>query len=152
MLWWTVLFLPRIEKLWQHDSIPLVVMNLPYQNSFFTSIFKMDGFESRLIFSAFNIALKWQKSTKHTNSELETSSSTQKNVKSFFPLDLIMIMLTLFWLSKCCNIQWVTQILCYYILSSICGFLYSINQNYIQCFAFVLMKLTLYSVLCMCIQ
>ena len=89
MLWWTaiitVLFLPRIEKLWQHDSIALVVINLPYQKSFFTSIFKMDGFESPLIFSAFNIALKWQKSTEHNNSELETSSSTQKNV-SFFPL------------------------------------------------------------------
>ena len=89
MLWWTaiitVLFLPRIEKLWQHDSIALVVINLPYQKSFFTSMFKMDGFESPLIFSAFNIALKWQKSTEHNNSELETSSSTQKNV-SFFPL------------------------------------------------------------------
>ena len=88
MLWWTaiitVLFLPRIEKLWQHDSIALVVINLPYQKSFFTSIFKMDGFESPLIFSAFNIALKWQKSTEHNNSELETSSSTQKNA-SFFP-------------------------------------------------------------------
>ena len=87
MLWWTaiitVLFLPLIEKLWQHDSIALVVINLPYQKSFFTSIFKMDGFESPLIFSAFNIALKWQKSTEHNNSELETSSSTQKNV-SFF--------------------------------------------------------------------
>ena len=58
MLWWTaiitVLFLPRIEKLWQHDSIPLVVMNLPYQKSFFTSIFKMDGFEN-LIFSALHM-------------------------------------------------------------------------------------------------
>ena len=89
MLLWTaiitVLFLPRIEKLWQHDSIALVVINLPYQKSFFTSMFKRDGFESPLLFSAFNIALKWQKSTEHNNSELETSSSTQKNV-SFFPL------------------------------------------------------------------
>ena len=61
-------------------------MNLSSQKSFFTCIFKMDGLESPSRFAPpVNIALKWQKSTEHNNSEFENSSSTQKNV-SLLPL------------------------------------------------------------------
>ena len=145
MLWWTaiitVLFLPRIEKLWQHDSIALVVINLPYQKSFFTSIFKMDGFESRLIFSAFNIALKLQKSTEHNNSESETSSSTQKNVR-FFPLAWSWSCLILF---ACRNVVIFNRLIKFYVITF-----------YLQCAAFCILVLfckpKLYSVLRICID
>ena len=125
MLWWTAIitvsFLPRIEKLWQHDSIALVVINLPYQKSFFTSMFKRDGFESPLIFSAFNIALKWQKLTEHNNSKLETSSSTQKNV-SFFPLTRSWPCLHFF---VCRNVAIFNRLLKFYV-----------TKFYLQCVGF----------------
>ena len=96
------------------------------------------------IFCAWNIALKWQKSTEHDNSELENSSSTQKNGQ-FISLDLIMIMVSLFWLLIVVSssfvaifnnlLQFMFNVWIFVFSKSqlfSASHLYSRNQNYIQ--------------------
>ena len=83
MLWWTaiitVLFLPHTEKLWQHDSIPRGCREFASSKIILhLQLLKMDGFESPLPY----FPRPTLQSTELNNSELETSSSTQKNVSS----------------------------------------------------------------------
>ena len=89
------------------------------------------------IFSASNITLKWQKSTEHNNSELENSSSPEKNV-SLLPLTWSWSCLYFFWL-----LVMVAEMLQYSI--SYYNFMFNVRT-------FVFGKPQFYSVLCICIQ
>ena len=77
------------EKLWKHDSIPLVVVQSPNQKSLFMANSKWMDLKALHDVFASNIALvmtcndKKLMSTEHNKSELDTSLSTQKHVSYF---------------------------------------------------------------------